>query len=138
MAAQSAWLADENEAVGLAVGEPGITPDVRKRVTSLTPPPVGLDMVLLALLKRREQEKELDMNERGRLGGYVLLFVTDPGLLERMHTRTLERVAYSLCLAMTLISTPRQHTNTHVHTHTHARTQTHTRAYTGEKGEQAA
>lgn len=51
-AAQSAWLAAENAA--LEVGDPGPAPDDRKRVTSLAPPPVVLDMVLLAL-----SEKEL-------------------------------------------------------------------------------
>lgn len=44
-AAQSAWLAAENDE--LDVGEPGPTPEYRKRVTSLAPPPVALDMVLL-------------------------------------------------------------------------------------------
>lgn len=43
-AAQSAWLAAEND----ESGEPGPTPEYRKRVTSLAPPPVALDMVLLA------------------------------------------------------------------------------------------
>lgn len=46
-AAQSAWLAAEN--TDDEVGDPGPAPDDRKRVTSLAPPPVGLDMVLLAL-----------------------------------------------------------------------------------------
>lgn len=46
LAAQSAWLAAENDE--LEVGEPGPTPEYRKRVTSLAPPPVALDMVLLA------------------------------------------------------------------------------------------
>lgn len=45
-AAQSAWLAAENDEFEL--GEPGPTPEYRKRVTSLAPPPVALDMVLLA------------------------------------------------------------------------------------------
>lgn len=51
LAAQSAWLAAVNTA--LEVGDPGIAPDARKRVTSLAPPPVGLDMVLLALSEER-------------------------------------------------------------------------------------
>ena len=59
-AAQSAWLAAENTA--LAVGDPGPAPDDRKRVTSLAPPPVGLDMVLLALgEKRRGNNKRESM-----------------------------------------------------------------------------
>lgn len=45
LAAQSAWLAAVNTA--LEVGDPGPAPDDRKRVTSLAPPPVGLDMFLL-------------------------------------------------------------------------------------------
>lgn len=49
-AAQSAWLAAENAA--LEVGDPGAAPDDRKRVTSLAPPPVALDMVLLALSEK--------------------------------------------------------------------------------------
>lgn len=47
-AAQSAWLAAENTA--FEVGDPGTAPEDRKRVTSLAPLPVALDMVL-----RREQ-----------------------------------------------------------------------------------
>lgn len=43
-AAQSAWLAAEKEES--EVGEPGLVPEYRKRVTSLAPPPVALDMVL--------------------------------------------------------------------------------------------
>lgn len=54
LAAQSAWLAAEN--TELEVGDPGAAPDDRKRVTSLTPPPVGLDMVLLALGKGDTQK----------------------------------------------------------------------------------
>lgn len=45
LAAQSAWLAAEK--AELEAGEPGPTPEYRKRVTSLAPPPVALDMVLL-------------------------------------------------------------------------------------------
>lgn len=43
------------------MGDPGPAPDVRKRVTSLAPPPVGLDMVLLALgeERRRHTKKEI-------------------------------------------------------------------------------
>lgn len=52
LAAQSAWLAAENIEL-LELGDPGAVPDDRKRVTSLAPPPVGLDMVLLALGKER-------------------------------------------------------------------------------------
>lgn len=55
-AAQSAWLEAE-KAVELEVGDPGTTPDDRKRVTSLTLPPVGLDMVLLALIEERRRHK---------------------------------------------------------------------------------
>lgn len=50
-AAQSAWLAAENDE--LELGEPGPTPEYRKRVTSLAPPPVALDMVLLAKKRHR-------------------------------------------------------------------------------------
>ena len=49
-AAQSAWLAAENDE--LELGEPGATPEYRKRVTSLAPPPVALDMVLLGHTRR--------------------------------------------------------------------------------------
>lgn len=39
------------------MGDPGsAAPNDRKRVTSLTPPPVGLDMVLLALDEERREE----------------------------------------------------------------------------------
>lgn len=57
LAAQSAWLAAENTEE-LEVGDPGPAPNDRKRVTSLTPPPVGLDMVLLALDQEGETEKK--------------------------------------------------------------------------------
>lgn len=67
LAAQSAWLAPVKTEVPLEVGEPGITPDVRKRVTSLTPPPVGLDMVLLALLLKGER--------RGREKGEMIMIM---------------------------------------------------------------
>lgn len=53
LAAQSAWLAAENTALEVGDPGPGPAPDVRKRVTSLAPPPVGLDMVLLALREER-------------------------------------------------------------------------------------
>ena len=56
LAAQSAWLEEVNE--GLELGDPGAVPDVRKRVTSLTPPPVDLDMVLLALDEKRSETKK--------------------------------------------------------------------------------
>lgn len=59
LAAQSAWLAAENDE--LLVGEPGPTPEYRKRVTSLAPPPVALDMALLAKRRhgRRHRMQEL-------------------------------------------------------------------------------
>lgn len=53
LAAQSAWLAAENTA--LEVGDPGPAPDDRKWVTSLAPPPVALDMVLLALSETQKR-----------------------------------------------------------------------------------
>lgn len=51
LAAQSAWLAAEN--VALELGDPGPVPDDKKRVTSLAPPPVALDMVVLELRDKK-------------------------------------------------------------------------------------
>lgn len=56
LAAQSAWLAAENTALEVGDPGPGPAPDVRKRVTSLAPPAVGLDMVLLALREERQKK----------------------------------------------------------------------------------
>lgn len=50
LAAQSAWLEAENT----EVGDPGTTPVERKRVTSLAPPPAGLDMIVALFKKERE------------------------------------------------------------------------------------
>lgn len=59
LAAQSAWLAAGNTELEVGDPGPGPAPDDRKRtVTSLAPPPVGLDMVLLALGEERMGEKK--------------------------------------------------------------------------------
>lgn len=67
-AAQSAWLAAENDE--LELGEPGPTPEYRKRVTSLAPPPVALDMVLLA---KRDTDAGVsrDFSIRGFFASYM-------------------------------------------------------------------
>ena len=68
MAAQSAWLEAENTwpVGGAEEGDAGPAPDVRKRVTSLAPPPADLDMVLLALEdERRERRRGRGTGEEG-------------------------------------------------------------------------
>lgn len=56
LAAQSAWLAAEK--TELEVGEPGLAPDDRKWVTSLVLFPVALDMVLLAKVRKKMEDKK--------------------------------------------------------------------------------
>lgn len=57
LAAQSAWLAAEK--TELDVGDAGPASNDKKRVTSLAPPPVGLDMVALVLDEETQTERRV-------------------------------------------------------------------------------